>query len=302
MSEGPQRWLSDLYRASSREEPAASLDRAILAEARKASRFPASIPLGSWGAPLAAAAVVVVTVSLVIALRDDPGSGYVAEMTTLQAPQKPSVSREESVSDVLASKRTEPKTKLNQDQQYLRLSDTMRQVQGDDSKQNETIAKPEREASAASREEKSSKAVVSSPSINAELMERSASGPPSLPASPAPALEAREQASSPPASAPPAAAGALGKATPREDAIEQRRARSSAESDQAGAQAKPNVASNEVPRRLEAAVDERIGPHAWLERIIKLRDEGRHAQARESLAAFKKRYPDHPLPDALRSY
>jgi hypothetical protein len=106
-----------------------------------------------------------------------------------------------------------------------------------------------------------------------------------------------------PAIAPPAAAArALGKlSAPGEEVVEQRRARSSAETDQAGPQAKRSIASND-PRRLESAVDDRVSPEALLERIAKLRDEGRHAEARESLAAFKKRYPDHPLPDALRSY
>lgn len=293
MSESPQRWLSDLYRASSREEPPASLDRAILAEARKASRFPTWIATG-WGAPLAAAAVVVMTVSLVIALRDDPA--YFGS-TMPPEKQEPSASRSDKqiLPDVFASKTAEPGKPPNRDQPYFHLSAPKQQAQGD-VKREDRIAKAEREIPGPTiSEEQESPALAS----KAELM---ASAAP-VQATPAPPLEAREQPPAQPASAPPAVAGALGKlGAPSEDISEQRRARASAERDQASPQAKQAIAGNEVPRRLESAIDDRIAPEVWLERIVKLRDEGRHAEARESLAAFKKRYPDHPLPDALKSY
>lgn len=41
-------------------------------------------------------------------------------------------------------------------------------------------------------------------------------------------------------------------------------------------------------------------PDKWLEKIVELRREGRGAEADELLAEFKKRFPDHPLPAALR--
>lgn len=41
-------------------------------------------------------------------------------------------------------------------------------------------------------------------------------------------------------------------------------------------------------------------PDQWLEKIVELRREGRGAEADELLAEFKKRFPDHPLPAALR--
>jgi hypothetical protein len=298
MSESPQRWLSDLYRASSREEAPAFLDRAILAEARKASRFPASIVSG-WGAPLAAAAVVVMTVSLVIALRDTPP--YVPDLALRNDMPEPSVNQE-SGSDAFASKRSD-KPMPGQDQRYAQLSAPKQETRGD-AKPDQRIKASERDATAARviRDE-TKEAAASTPASKAEPAERGTPAGPSL-ASPESQREAREHMHAAPAIAPPAAAArALGKlSAPGEEVVEQRRARSSAESDQAGPQAKQGIASNDVPRRLESAVDDRVSPEAWLERIAKLRDEGRHAEARESLAAFKKRYPDHPLPDALRSY
>ena len=41
-------------------------------------------------------------------------------------------------------------------------------------------------------------------------------------------------------------------------------------------------------------------PEAWLVRIAELRKEGRMREAEESLAEFRKRYPDYRIPQALR--
>jgi hypothetical protein len=43
-------------------------------------------------------------------------------------------------------------------------------------------------------------------------------------------------------------------------------------------------------------------PETWLERIVKMRSEGRITEAKQSLVAFKERYPDHPLPPALKDW
>ena len=43
-----------------------------------------------------------------------------------------------------------------------------------------------------------------------------------------------------------------------------------------------------------------LAPEAWLARIAELRKQGRLREADESLAEFRKRYPDHKIPAALR--
>ncbi len=43
-----------------------------------------------------------------------------------------------------------------------------------------------------------------------------------------------------------------------------------------------------------------LAPEAWLARIAELRKEGRKREADESLAEFRKRYPDYKIPEALR--
>ena len=39
-------------------------------------------------------------------------------------------------------------------------------------------------------------------------------------------------------------------------------------------------------------------PERWLERIVRLRTEGRNDEAEKELAEFRKRYPDYKVPDA----
>ncbi len=54
---------------------------------------------------------------------------------------------------------------------------------------------------------------------------------------------------------------------------------------------------DEVGRRLAKSS---LDPETWLKRIDELRKEGRQREADESLAEFKKRYPDYKIPEALR--
>ena len=42
-------------------------------------------------------------------------------------------------------------------------------------------------------------------------------------------------------------------------------------------------------------------PEDWLDRIKKLKQEGRLEEAKKELDAFKKRYPDFPVPEALQT-
>ena len=49
----------------------------------------------------------------------------------------------------------------------------------------------------------------------------------------------------------------------------------------------------------DEAVDTSLPPHEWLDRIIKLKQVGKLDEARKELTAFKKRYPDFPVPVTL---
>ena len=46
--------------------------------------------------------------------------------------------------------------------------------------------------------------------------------------------------------------------------------------------------------------DADLAPRDWLERIAKLRREGRTKEADDSLAAFRRRYPDYVIAKEMR--
>ena len=73
--------LTSLYREASREEPSASIDAAILAAARASTESPAGTSGGGgeprwhrWRTPFAIAAVLVLSTTLVLQMRDEPQS------------------------------------------------------------------------------------------------------------------------------------------------------------------------------------------------------------------------------------
>lgn len=98
-----------------------------------------------------------------------------------------------------------------------------------------------------------------------------------LPAEPFPAPKARE----------PAAIEGERSATP------DRERRSRFETEEQGGQARENATAKSTP---EAA----LPPAEWLARISELRRSGKLVEADRSLAKFRRRYPDYPLPEALR--
>jgi hypothetical protein len=53
------------------------------------------------------------------------------------------------------------------------------------------------------------------------------------------------------------------------------------------------------PQRPLAALQLDEAPLPWLERIAKLRQEGKHEDADRALAEFRKRYPDFKIPEAM---
>lgn len=59
------------------------------------------------------------------------------------------------------------------------------------------------------------------------------------------------------------------------------------------------AASQVQPPALAKLSEAALTPEKWLERIAELRKQGREREAQESLAEFKKRYPDYKIPEAL---
>jgi len=118
------------------------------------------------------------------------------------------------------------------------------------------------------------------------------SAPAPAPASPPAALESRAQAA-PEAAVPPAAPAAA--AAPQLGA-RKREAPAEASADRAepAGRASAGVAVGKLSAPPET-------PEQWLERIAKLRDAGKAREADESLAEFRKRYPDYRFSEAMRA-
>ena len=69
------------------------------------------------------------------------------------------------------------------------------------------------------------------------------------------------------------------------------------ESSRARMQAAP-VPAPQLAGAIRAYVN--LPPEKWLEQIEELRKQGKLEEAKTSLAEFKKRYPEYPLPASLK--
>ena len=126
------------------------------------------------------------------------------------------------------------------------------------------------------------------------------------PAAPAPAAETAKSAAAAPArelaraAAPAASASDTAKAAApapvQEGARPAARAAAAADAAVAGAAAAPRMRAESAAKLSSAP----LTPEVWLARIAELRKEGRTREADESLAEFRKRYPDYKIPETLR--
>jgi hypothetical protein len=99
-----------------------------------------------------------------------------------------------------------------------------------------------------------------------------------------------------PAAAPPATVAQESRAQEPKAGAGKREALAEATADRAepAGRASAGVAVGKIARAPET-------PEQWLERIAKLRDAGRAREADESLAEFRKRYPDYRIPEKMRA-
>jgi hypothetical protein len=144
---------------------------------------------------------------------------------------------------------------------------------------------------------------------------RPASAPPAQLAQPAKPKEqaklAARAAPVPEPAAAPAVAGAAAENRMRSE-VARSAAADSVRRDEAGAGARLEsraTAEASAPRAAAAPAAAGVGmlakkseltPEAWLARIAELRKQGRAKEADESLAEFRKRYPDYKIPETAR--
>jgi hypothetical protein len=239
MAEHEDPRVSAGYRQLGAENPPQAIDAAILAASRRAvgaGPRRAGRPLRRWALPVSIAAVVVLTMSLVVRIQlERPELG-----TATPVPVTPRVLEEKT-------------------------------MQRADKKETETLEKRAVESAAQAKSKASAVAPVpAAPAPAKREHERAARQfvpePPAVARAPAPA-----------ASTAPANMGAASALAPAPAAVEDRALKST-----------------------ESAGKAEESPRAWLERIARLRREGHVKQADESLAEFRKRYPDYEIPKDLR--
>jgi hypothetical protein len=271
--------LERLYREAAHEAPPAHLDAAVLAAARReVGSRPRSVAsaLRRWHVPVSIAAVVVVSVTLVILVREE-------EMA--ERPMQAPVPAAATPAERAAAPRTPPtpgKATRNAARTQSAAPEPQRQELRDDVKFSAALGKREDSSRAESGPPPSSSvAAVATPEPAAKpLPEPFRAASPGL---------AEERAA--PASADTVVAGRLESAP----AV-------ASESDRPAPGAQRAMSATPEPTvraigKSRAAIwegFEKEPPEKWLARIEELRKQGRSAEAEEMLSEFKRRFPEHP--------
>ena len=274
--------LEHLYRKAAREAPPAHLDAAILAAARRevgARPRAFTSTLRRWHVPVSIAAVVIVSVTLVILVREEQAERI--EEVPVPAAATPA--------DQAAAPRTQPTpaeaTRETAAQPRLAAPALQRQESRDDARFSAALGKREDSARAESGAPASSGvAAVATPAPAAKPLPQ-----PFLTTPPV----AEERATLSPADAVTAGRMAGAPAAPSEPLV----ARSAADAPQAKSMARAMAAKPAEQDRLPVWHGfEKELPQKWLARIEELRRQGRAAEAEEMLSEFKRRFPEYPLP------
>ena len=277
--------LDRLYREAAREAPPAHLDAPILAAARReVGARPRSLTstLRRWHVPFSIAAVVIVSVSLVILVSEEggeqvgpapvPAVAPIAEQPVAPAPQPAPATAAREAAQPQATAPAPPRRESREDASVPaalgKLADSARPEPGP----------PEALGAGA----------VVTPESGARLLPQPFLAAPRV---------AEERAASPPAEAGTAGRKAGAPAVATEPLV----ARSAVDAPQAKSMARAMATKPPEQDRLTVWHGfEKEPPQKWLARIEELRRQGRAAEAEEMLSEFKRRFPELPLPPDSR--
>lgn len=303
--------LSHIYKEGGWPEPSRQIDAAILAAARAQHSF-----LRRWSPPLALAATVVLSFTLLLRMSEEKPN---------DAPYSlPSPDRQPAAEEPKPAPAEGP----------VSVPNAAPAAKSGSVRKSTATAKPASTLSSAPVA-KSASALRSAPSAKSDALSRPASAPRtavSAAPTPAPRPAAAPSAPAPATAAPPfafkketpegaradrpalptesrAAGGRTLESSPANEAQRETPAPSPSAPTRAGEPLVPSpapagarpaagsvAASDIVVRRSES---ERT-PQSWLEDIRGLKTQGRAEEAGRELAEFKKRYPDFALPEDLR--
>ncbi len=295
------RALLDRYQQASAaldERPAASARASILAAAaREVGARPvdaaARRPIRQRWPLAAAAAVMLSTLAVMLAIRTNeempqfsaPAQAPRGAADNAAPPAAPPASSPPPMADLSAGKLEEPQRQVTESRP-AKTRERLARAQSE----ADAVAKTPREANRPALNEAPSpprvlkKEAAQQNVLAAEKENARQSAPAAFPATaaaPEPAARAKARTE-------PSAAGAVAAAP-----IDQASADSRRDAGRTAAPASPSVAQVESKQQDDSAA-------AWLERIIKLRREGRHEEADAELKRFRERYPQvQPPAEAL---
>jgi len=295
------RQMSRAYAMTPQDEPSAAIDAAILAQAQAAVRGAKGYGVGAhgsvayksdrrwfhWGPPMATAALLVLSTSLVMWMeREQP------EVLTVSRPvtEESSKARGQPAGEPVPGQASPASKTIGPYAAGRQRSDSVAVESGapDEPAKAAPVTTPEPRIAdsriATNREALplNTEAVAAAPSAVP-----AAPSPFTPPATPAAAIASAERAGSglPPGTAtgsPQSLAQSQPARLATAPAAAERRSLRAAEG--AG-----NFAASRDAKQQES-------PQAWLARIAELRKQGRLKEAEESLAEFRKRYPEYPIP------
>lgn len=275
--------IERLYREAARNEPPARLDAAILAAARRelgAGPRPLVSKLRRWHVPISIAAVVVVSVSLVVLVREEQGERI--DEVPVPAAAMPAEQRAAPPAPPIP-----PEVAKETMQRQLAVTPSPRRESRND-----------REAAAKSELAADSRPEPGPPAIAGAGAVATPAGKP-LPqpflAAPSPTDEERAVRSEAEVATAGRTAGAP--SAPGEPQAARLRADARGAAPLAGA-AETKAVEQDRPPVWQGL--EREPPEKWLARIKEMKVQGRGADAQELLSEFKRRFPDYPLPPGLK--
>jgi len=266
--------ISRRYRELPREEPPRHLDDAIRAAARRAVQTrpaPLVVPTGRqrWYFPLAAAAIIVLAVAVTMHVeREQPSEELVTAPAAPVGP--PPLARDMTREEAQAEKPTPEKP------QSAPQPERRRKDESADSRQLRDSAPPP-ELQKAPEPVAAPPAPVAAP-------------PPPPPVATQDAIRGAQESGG-------GALAGSAETAPKASSAPATRAESARAP--AAPQANAQVGRADEGRRAASLSAFALqSPEQWLQGIADLRRQGRHEEADKSLAEFRKRYPDHKIPEA----
>lgn len=288
--------LARWYREAGGPEPSPALDQAILAAAhREVHARPGAVgaALRGWRMPLALAAVVVLSVTVVTLVSERDGElagvGAPAPGPEEPAPQGAGATQEA---------RKEPQSRApatSAERAHLpQAPAALKPAQSGEGKHVTPLQHARRERPDAAQFAPPPTAPPSAQAPPSASGQVAAGGPDAVRGAPEPSRQDSAQPGESPrddTGRSPAPAPTPLAVQPRKEVLAEQRSLSR---QQASATTAPS--DSEVARLLKAL--ENQPPERWLEKVEELRRAGRQAESDELLAAFRKRFPEYPVPSA----